>query len=133
MTDKEYNQLKQIIKGIKDKQYGPARFGWWRTDFLYSRERKPEADVVAASTKSDFKYSHATIIFYFPCLINMSDEELEHTFVHELCHITASTYPNFQDNDDAVARFERTVDDFAKQMIWAAKHVKPARPKPTNI
>lgn len=131
MSDKEYNQTKKRIQALIKKWYSPAGWGWWRTDFVYSRERKPEDDNVAAVTMADFKYSHATITFYLPCLINMSDEELEATFVHELCHITASTYPNFQDNDDAQARFERTVDDFARHIIWASEHVKQ-KDKPVN-
>lgn len=119
MTDKEYNLTSNKIKTLIKKWYVPVGFGWWRTDFIYSSERKPDNENTAAETHADFKYSHATITFYVPILATMSDEELEHTFVHELCHITASTYPDFQDNNDAVSRFERTVDDFAKQMIWA--------------
>lgn len=125
MTDKEYTQLKSQISRLITKWYRPGGWGWWRTDFVYSRERNPDNSDVAAVTHADFKYSHASITFYMPVLLELSDEELEHTFVHELCHLTGSTYPNFQDNDDAVARFERTIDDFAKHMIWAAEHVKP--------
>lgn len=130
MTDKEYNRIKKRLQALIKKWYSPAGFGWWRTDFVYSRERKPNDDEVAAETIASYRYSHATITFYLPCLVDMKDEELEHTFVHELCHLTASTYPNFQDNDDATARFERTVDDFAKHIIWASEHVKLAPPTP---
>jgi len=124
MTDKEYNQLKKKLQELVKKWYRPGGWGWWRTDFSYARERQPGNDGVAAETHADFKYSHASITFYLPALAHMNDEELEATFVHELCHITASTYPNFEDNADAVARFERTVDDFARHIVWASQHVK---------
>ena len=123
MTDAEYKKAKGRISKLVDKWYQPAGWGWWRTDFVYSNERQPGNDEVAAETRASYRYSHATITFYMPVIADMSDEELEHTFVHELCHLTASTSPNFQDNDDAIARFERTVDDFAKHIIWAAEHV----------
>lgn len=123
MTDSEYKATKKRIQDLIDKWYHPAGFGWWRTDFIYSNERQPGNDGVGAETHADWKYSHATITFYLPVLKEMSDEELEHTFVHELCHLTASTWPNFDDNDDAVARFERTVDDFAKHLIWTSENV----------
>lgn len=126
MTDKEYNQTKRRIQKLITKWYRPAGFGWWRTDFYYSNERMPNNEGCAAETQASYRYSHATITFYMPVICQLSDEELEHTFVHELCHLTASTFPNFQDNDDAVARFERTVDDFAKHIIWASEHVKSA-------
>lgn len=129
MTDKEFNKTKKRIQALIKKWYQPGGWGWWRTDFNYSAERQPGNEGVAAETHADFKYSHATITFYLPVVSTFSDEELEATFVHELCHITASTYPNFEDNPDAGARFERTVDDFARHIIWASEHVKPAQPK----
>lgn len=119
MNDNDYKELKSKLTKLIKKWYEPIGWGWWRTDFAYARERNPDNSDVAAITQADFKYSHATITFYMPVLAEMSDEELEHTFVHELCHITGSTYPNFENNDDAVARFERTIDDFAKHIIWA--------------
>jgi hypothetical protein len=124
MTDKEYLTIKKRIKALIKKWYEPAGWGWWRTGFVYSRERQPDNDGVAALTIADFKYSHATITLYLPALRDMNDEELEHLIVHELCHLTASTWPSYEDNEDANARFERTVDDFAKQMIWTSKNVK---------
>lgn len=124
MTDKEFKITKTKIRALIKKWYRPAGWGWWRTDFEYSAERNPLNQGVAAETHADFKYSHATITFYLPVIKEMSDEELEHTFVHELCHLTGSTYPNFEDNEDAVARFERTIDDFAKHIIWAVENVK---------
>lgn len=119
MTDKEFNQTKKRIQALIKKWYHPAGWGWWRTDFRYSDERQPGNDDVAAETHADFKYSHANITFYMPVVSQLNDEKLEAMFVHELCHITASIYPNFDDNPDAVARFERTVDDFARHIIWA--------------
>lgn len=124
MSDKEYRLIKSRLTKLQKKWYGPAGFGWWRTDFNYSRERKPGDDDVAAETHADFKYSHASITFYMPVMATMNDEELEHTFVHELCHLPAANYPNFEDDDSSRARFERTVNDFANHMIWASKHVK---------
>lgn len=124
MTDKEYNQTKKKIQLLIKKWYTPAGWGWWRTEFCYSNERQPGNDGVAAETHADFKYSHATITFYMPVLSSLNEEELESTFVHELCHLTASTFPNFEDNVDAMARFERTVDDFARHIIWASEHVR---------
>ena len=124
MKDKEYKELKSKLQKLVKKWFRPAGFGWWRCDFVYSRERMPDNEDCAAKTIAEWRYSHATITFYMPVLVNLSDEELEHTFVHELCHLTASGYPNFNDTDDGVARFEKTVDDFAKHIIWAAEHVK---------
>ena len=123
MTDKEFNATEKRIKKLIAKWYAPVGWGWWRTDFNYSRDYCSDERLCAAETKADFKYSHADITFYMPIISNMSDDELEHTFVHELCHITASTYPDFEDNSASVGRFERTVDDFARHIIWASKHV----------
>lgn len=124
MTDKEYGNFKKRIRALITKWYKPAGWSWWRTDFIYSRERQPGNDQVGAETHADFKYSHASITFYAPVLMPFSDEELEHTFVHELCHLTASTYPEFEDNQNAGDLFERTVDDFARHIIWAVENVK---------
>lgn len=124
MTDKDYKQTKKRIDTLITKWYKPGGWGWWRTDFCFSDERQPKNDDTCAETHADFKYSHATITFYVPTLVDKDDEELESILVHELCHLTASTFPNFEDNDDAVARFERTVDDFSRHIIWASEHVK---------
>lgn len=133
MTDKDYKLQKNRIEKLIKKWYKPAGWGWWRTDFRYSQERHPDDTGTycrAAETHADFKYSHATITFYLPMIAPLSDEELESTFVHELCHITASTYPAYEDNSDANARFERTVDDFARHIIWAVENVKLSPNKP---
>jgi hypothetical protein len=134
MTDQEYNHTKKRLQSLIKKWYHAGGWGWWRTEFTYSNERQPGNDGVAAETHADPKYSHATITFYMPVLSGLSDEELEATFVHELCHLTASMYPSFEDNHDAMMRFERTVDDFARHIIWAVENVKTevvrAAPKP---
>lgn len=122
MTDKDYKQVKSRINKLIDKWYNALGFnGAWYTDFHFSDERKPNDDKVAAETHADYQYAHATITFYAPCMVNMEDDELEQLVVHELCHILASTYPNFQDTEDATARFERTVNDFAQAIIRARK------------
>lgn len=123
MTDKDYRQTKKRIDTLITKWYKPGGWGWWRTDFIYSDERHPDNNEIGAVTKATYQYSHGTITFYLPVLVDMPDEELEHLFVHELCHLTASTYPNFEDTSDGEARFERTVDDFARHIIWASEHV----------
>lgn len=127
MNDQEYKKLKSRIGRLIKMWYKPAGFGWWRTEFVYSRERKPNDDNVAAETHADFAYSQATITFYLPAMRDMDDDDLEGVVVHELCHLTASSYPQFEDNADAHSKFERTVDDFARHLIWASKNVRRPR------
>lgn len=118
MTDKEYKEQKLRIKKLISKWFHPAGFGWWRVDFIYSRDRHPDNQNVAGETRPDWKYSHGSITYYLPVIAELSDEELEHTFVHELCHLTISGLM-IPDDDSATAIWERTVDDFAKHLIWA--------------
>lgn len=73
-------------------------------------------------------YDGIVTTFYVPAIHTMSDDELEGMFVHELCHLTASTYPSFEYNEDAHARLEKTVEEFARHLIWASQFVK-ATPK----
>lgn len=124
MTDKEYKEIKGKIRALVKKWFRPAGFGWWRVDFVYSRERQPGNDDCGAETHAEWKYSHGTITFYLPVLKELDDEELEHTFVHELCHLTASGWPDFEDTRSGNMMFERVVDDFAKHLIWSHEHVK---------
>ena len=120
MTDKEFRFEKKRIRSLIRKWVNPAGFGWWRIDIRYSRERHIENPNVAGKTDSDWKYSHAVITYYLPVTSTLDDEELEHTFVHELCHLPMSGM-HFPDNEQANAIFERTVDEYAKHIIWASE------------
>lgn len=118
MKDKDSKAERQRLNKLEKKWVKPCGFGWWRIEIVLSSERHPDSPGVAGETHADWKYSHATITFYLPVTVNMDDEELEHTFVHELCHLPMSGMV-FPDNDQAQAIFEKTVDDYAKHIIWA--------------
>jgi len=116
--DKQHKEQRSRLQKLVRKWVRPLGFGWWRIDFHYSGERHPENPGVAGETHADWKYSHATITYYTPVIANMSDEELEHTFVHELCHLPMSGL-KIEDSEAGYAVFERIVDDYAKHIIWA--------------
>jgi hypothetical protein len=123
VNDNDYNFQKKRLQALIKKWVKPAGFAWWRVDFIYSNATHPDNPDVTAETVSNWRYSHASITYYMLKVSEQSDEELEHTFVHELCHLPMSGM-EFPDNEQAQAIFEKAVDDYAKHIIWASEFVK---------
>lgn len=103
MTDREYKQQKARIRVLIDKWTKPLGLRWWRIEYVYCREKRDESEssayrppqvgnnwMTAFATIADPYYLSATITAYFPTLIDLSDEDLEEYFIHELMHVLLS-------------------------------------------
>lgn len=123
MKDAEYDKQKKRISKLASKWIKPAGFGWWGIDLVYSRTTDDENPECAGKTSSRWEYSEATITFFLPVTCHMDDEDLEHMFVHELCHLPMSGM-RIEDNDSSNKLFERAVDDYAKHLLFAYRNVK---------
>ena len=105
MTDKEYNLQKSRMRKLAKKWVKPLGLNWWRMEFIYHRESENSGEpsayspklnssgqrwVVTMSTSADPYYRKAMISVYIPEIIDLADDELEETFLHELMHVFLS-------------------------------------------
>lgn len=87
MTDKEYKEIVAKVNKYINKWQKPMGLRWFDIKFIFSRERMPDKDAVAAMTLGDWFYRQGSITFYLPAIMDLTDSELENCVVHELCHI----------------------------------------------
>lgn len=131
MTDKEFEKEKKRIQKLKDKWMPLLWLNQYWINFDYERENQGEdmtdyrpQDVGGRwesimVTRSDPFYLKANITCYLLQTKKLNDEELEETFLHELCHIHLATLHTKENADNE----ERIVTLLARalQSSWRRK------------
>jgi hypothetical protein len=101
MKDKDCQIQIKRIRTLKKKWHSVLGLNWWRVDYDYSDQEGPRGEGTYAppnatewispmETTADPYYLKAAITFYLPHIIDMSDDELEEGFLHELMHVFLS-------------------------------------------
>jgi len=87
MTDKEYAKQRNRIKKIADTLIKPLGFSWFTITLEYKRRFDYNDTDIMAKCHAQPDYMMATIEFFVPSIVELSDEELKHVILHELCHL----------------------------------------------
>lgn len=90
MTDAEYKTQCRRIDKLAKKWIGPMGLAFWDIDVICQREEFPvhnDGTQALATSAARWQYLHGTITFSAPGNETRSDDQLENTFVHELCHV----------------------------------------------
>lgn len=93
MTDTEYDKLKQQLNDLY-AYWKVIGIGWWNVRLVFEREGIRQTDDQAKYNEqtyfrvhADWRYLEATIYCSMPQLLELTEEGLEESFVHELMHI----------------------------------------------
>lgn len=116
MDDREFNKQRRRIRALIRKWVKPLGLGWWTVNFEFSREpiaSNNAGESVAANCHALWPYKTALIKFYMPDLSDLSDEDLERVFVHELMHIFLA-----EAREDDLHHEERVASDLANAFLW---------------
>lgn len=127
MNDKEYQIEKKRIQTLIKKWVKPIGLGWWNIRFEYERADKNSGDTTYApmdiggyyetvmETRCDPYYLNAAITVYCRVTKEMSDEDLELAFVHELMHVFLSPMHTKQTRKEE----ELVATKLAQGFIWS--------------
>lgn len=139
MTDAEYEAQRERVKPLFEKWAHALGLAWWSLTLEYEREE--DAAPVrgtefhtgkwgrAMSTNVDWRYARGTITAYMPMVKTLSDEELERTVVHELCHVFLNE-TRTADKADWLDHEERVAETLAKAFLWLRDSVREEVAKP---
>jgi len=132
MTDREYNEQKKRVRVYIKKWHHSLGLSWWRMKYSFMREQAERDNdddkdwKTCARCIASPDYLNAEIIFYLPEIIDMPEEELEETVLHEMMHVFVSPMSVKEKNNEE----ERTVTTLARALIWVAKDFsKPSKKK----
>jgi hypothetical protein len=99
--------------------------GWWDVRYNYYMDTatfaREHGNVAVMVCHTSWKYIKAEIDICTPSLIDFDDIRLEHTIVHELCHILVN---EMQESDPDLSHEERTVEQFTKAIIWVRNRTR---------
>ena len=119
MKTKGFKRQRRRVRRLADRWVKPLGLSWWRVDHLYYDRRKrfkTKRGEVLFYVRADWRYAQAAIDVNLPLVAQMSDEELEEYYVHELSHIFLSEMrPAKGDGDD---HEERVATTLAKAFVW---------------
>ncbi len=123
MNDTEFEAQKARVQALIE--IWPNRVGLrqWHLRFLFERDYKPDTTndpVWRLSTRFDvvpeWEYQQATIRCWLPDIEPLSDEDLECSFIHELCHCLVN---EMREPDKTLKHEERVVTTITNAIIWA--------------
>lgn len=99
----------------------------WDIDIIFQRENLPtekDGAEALATASARWQYMHGTITFSAPANEIRSDEQLENTFVHELCHVLvnemrmwATEEMSCDKNDEGMHHEERVVSQMTAAFL----------------
>lgn len=123
MTDKEYRTIKKRCKKILDKWCKTIGMGWYDLQIIWKRDFDDEVPNCDAKTNALWQYRKAYLTLYLSKLINDTDEVIEDTIVHELCHILTNPTWNLIDNPttEQIKINEFTTEQIKNALIWVRK------------
>lgn len=124
MTDAEYEEQKARVQAIVDRWLEPLGLRWWHIEFEWQRQHAHPDDDDSLSKhttmtcSANWRYRHATITAYLPCIAEIKDERrLEWIVLHEFMHVFLSE-ARMMDKDDWLDHEERIASDLASAFQW---------------
>lgn len=138
LKEKDRQHQRRRIKKLSDKWVRPIGLGWFKIDIRYYDSMVGESKTGAAGDCAmeitvNWQYLDATLRVNLDVTSDLSDEELEEAFVHELMHIYVHEMREWQNEDEESTKLsheERVVTQLARAMIWAVKNVKHEKKAP---
>ena len=118
MTDKEFRDQKKRVEKYIDKWYKTLGLGWHQIDFVWERSRWNENPAACARTECMWQYRNGYITFYLEAVLDMSDEQIENTVVHEFVHVIS--WPMWE-NAEAGERKENeyATEEITRAILWS--------------
>lgn len=86
---------------------------WYDNERDFRKASGATTDNVAMRISADWRYVAATIWVNVPAIAELSDEELERSIVHELCHVLVSEM-----HESGEGHEERVVTMLSKAFMW---------------
>lgn len=121
MDDKKYEATKKRIRKFVDKWSKPMGLGWFKIDVTYDRNCSRDGSHTQAETDmSAWRYHEFTITFYITDVMELSDEELENTVVHELVHCLLAPISCNMRETDTNSDYRRDIMEFNTQLVVKA-------------
>ncbi len=118
-------KIRKRLRALQDKWVRPSGLGWWTIHFYYYKTRKQYEKTTgcdghggAAYAHCDWAYREASIYFNLPILRKLTDEAVEHVFVHELMHVLVDELARAP-KADRQRHLERVCQTLADAMIWS--------------
>lgn len=89
MTDSQFDWQRARIERFQVKWLDNLGLGFWKIKLQFYREPMDVKEGANCTGKADvmWEYMQATLSFYLPGMLDMSDAEAERLFVHECCHV----------------------------------------------
>ena len=113
--------MKKLLRRLMGQWVYRLGLSWWTVESYYHTGKearkyfktKDQYTTVLARTFSDWRYAQATVHFNVPAIKGMSEDEVERTVVHELCHILINEM-----REGGIDHEERTVTGLTKAFMW---------------
>lgn len=124
MTDAEYEAQKARITALIDRWLYPMGLGYWKLTFQYERKGLRPTDNDAAQNwqpmmdvASKWQYLSADIRIGLPDIQDISDDDLENHFVHELSHVLVNEMREGEKGECSLHE-ERVCSMLANAFLW---------------
>ena len=118
MNDQEFESQVERIKKVIDKLSPILALEYWDVSHEFVREEFEvdghNAKEATAAVNPMWQYMSALIKWNVPRCADMEDEDLEHAFIHEACHIWLAEMREWQGSNDALNHEERVAESFAR-------------------
>ena len=106
MNDKTYRKERaRVLKRLRHWRE-PMGVGWWKIEFVWFREEKTTDHSSKAewltyfSVVSDWKYRTAVLNCYLGSTLDLSEDVLDRSIIHEFCHIIVNPMSRERHRDE---------------------------------
>ncbi len=125
MKRSKFKKHRARLRKLAEKWIGPLGLKWWTIENQFCDDEtafeKPNGDRVLMRVQADWRYRTASISINVPLLAELTDEQLEHDYLHELMHIFLSEMRMTRAEADASDHEERTAQALADAFLWCER------------